>query len=352
MGFCFTALITVIMALSAACVPAGPANVQNQEPTPELEQVQTTPVPTATPRPSPTPTRPPLGEPGNPVTIGFILLPDETSRIDAAQEIAVHIRNKTGYAVESLFYPDFQTLSTAIMDEEVHLFWPGPLEYLYLNWAGQARVLLMTNHQGVYAYGVQFITNQLDGFTPHFDLETNQSVVNSITALQQFSGTRPCFVHPDSIPGHLVPLGLLAEASTPTLDPVFVYSYNAMIRALYIQGICQFGVSYALTGDPRTSGDILQNLPDAPDQVVIIWQSEGIIPNTNLSVSPELPAHIRFRLEEAFLALPATTEGLSLLSSALDYEVGGLKSVQDNFYNPLRAIIIPLELDLESLTHQ
>jgi hypothetical protein len=43
------------------------------------------------------------------------------------------------------------------------------------------------------------------------------------------------------------------------LNPVFTYNYNAIIRALYIQGICDFGVTYALTGDPLTSSDILSN---------------------------------------------------------------------------------------------
>jgi len=58
-----------------------------------------------------------------------------------------------------------------------------------------------------------------------------------INALQQFAGTRPCLINPNSIPGYFVPMGLLANTSTPTLDPVFTYDYSAVVRALYIQGI-------------------------------------------------------------------------------------------------------------------
>jgi phosphonate transport system substrate-binding protein len=283
--------------------------------------------------------------------MGFVLTPDTPAEI-AAGDIADLIADETGYVIEALFYPDFKSLSTAIIDGDVHLFWLGPFEYLYLFGEGAAEVFLMTNHLGVFAYGVQFMTHVQSGFTPYFDPETNQSFGDMLDALQQFSGTRPCFIDPNSIPGYFVPMGLLANASTPTLDPVFTYNYNAIIRALYIQGICDVGVSYALTGDPLTSSDIQFNLPDAPEQISVIWQSEGIIPNINLSAAPALPIPNRFRIEEALLRIANTPEGLNRFSTALDYEVEALRSVDDTFYNLFRSAIIPLELDLQTITHQ
>lgn len=235
---------------------------------------------------------------------------------------------------------------------DVDLFWLKPLEYIYLNWESAAEVMLLTNHLGVYAYGVQFMANLERGFTSYYDPELNASTGDPVAALQQFSGTRPCFTEPNSLPGHLLPLGLLANTSTPTLDPVFVYNYDAVIRALYIQGICDFGIGYALTGDPRTSSGVLQDLPQAQEEVVIIWQSDGIIPNTNLSTAPGIPLDIRYKLQEAILDLPNTPEGLNLISTALNYDVEALKTTDDTFYNPLRAAIIPLELDLQALTWQ
>lgn len=143
---------------------------------------------------------------------------------------------------------------------------------------------------------------------------------------------------------------MLANTSTLTLDPVFAYDYSAIVRALYIREICDFGVGYALIGDPRNASDIIQDIPDAQDVVVVIWQTNGIIPNINLSASPNLPLHIRHRLQEALLDLPENPEGLPLLSTALNYDVEALKTVTDQFYTPLRAAIIPLELDLEAIT--
>jgi len=348
----FAILVMLIIGMTASCnsatIPPTPTN------TPTIVETSTPTrlPPIATPRPTTTPTQSPLGSEANPIKIGFILAPDETTANEAAEDVAFLIGKDTGFAIESLIYPDFQDLATAIINGEVDLFWLKPLEYLYLNWESAAEVVLMTNHLGVYAYGVQFMANVSRGFTSFFDPETNQSLGDPISALQQFSGTRPCFTDSNSIPGYYVPLGLLTLTSTPTLDPVITYSYNATIRALYIQGICDFGVSYALTGDPRTASDILDNIPDAQNQVEIIWQSDGIIPNINLSASPELPLHIQHRLQEAFLNLPDTPEGLDLLSAALNYQVEALKTVEDSFYNPLRDALIPLELDLETITRQ
>ncbi len=339
--------VCLLSIVFAACVPETPTPTPTIAPT-ETPTTAHTPTSTPTPRPSPTPTLPPLGTDGNPITIGFIP-PQNGVGNGAINDFVNTLIDETDYAIEAFLYPDFQSLSAALLDGEIHLTWLKPFEYLYLNQQGAAEVMLMTNHLGVFAYGVQFMAHINRGFTPFFDPETNQSIGTSIAALQQFSGTRPCLIEPQSIPGNFVPLGLLANASTPTLAPVYTYSYNAMLRALYIQGICDFGVSFALTGDPLTSGDIMQNLPDAPEQLMIVWQSDGIIPNLNLSASPTLPTFIRFRLEEAVIRIADSPQGLTTISTALNYDVEALRSIQDHFYNPLRSAIAPLELDLESL---
>ncbi|MCB2209745.1 phosphate/phosphite/phosphonate ABC transporter substrate-binding protein [bacterium] len=312
----------------------------------------TSPGPTNTPRPTPTPTASPKGSPTNPVSLAFILLPDETAAIDAAQEVALILSEESDLSVEIVIYPDFNSLSTAILNGDVDLFWLQPLEYLYLHNENAAELMLVTNHLGVYAYGVQFLANVERGFQTYYDRELNASFGDPVAALQQFAGTRPCFLNPDSLPGYYAPLGLLGTTSTPIQDPIFVYDYSAIVRALYIGGICDFGVSYALTGDARTAGDVVIDLPDASDAVQVVWQSDGIIPNLSLSSSPSLPLNLQVRLEEAFLDLQDAPDGLSRLSTALSYEVEALKDELDTFFDPLRGTLGPLELDLAALTRQ
>ena len=308
------------------------------------------PILTPTPRPTSTPTLPPLGMAGNPVIFGYVLSEEDIARINAAEDVAFLISEETGYAIENRIFPDFASLAEAVLAGEIHLFWPTPLEYLSLSEQGVADVLLMTNHLGVFAYGVQFMTNEADTFTAFFDPETGQNEGEMIYALQQFAGTRPCFLNPDSLPGYYVPQGLLAQASTPILDPVFVYDYSAIIRALYIEGICDFGIGYALVGDPRLAGDIMQDIPEAQDTVEVIWQTEGVIPNISLSTSPGLPLNMQVQFQEAFLDLTDSPDGLTAVSNALNFDVEAFKTVTDAFYNPLRGILAPLQLDLQSIT--
>jgi len=344
-------VVFLIAGVLASCAPPPSTPIPTATST-LIPITQTVAPPTLTPRPTSTPTLPTLGSEGNPIKIGFVLKPEDSTAIEASEDIAFLLAQDTGYAVENAIFPDFISLESAAINRDVDLFWLSPFEYLYLNSLGAAEAFLMTNHLGVYAYGVQFLANVNRGFTAYFDPSTQQAVGEFLPALQQFSGTRPCFISPNSLPGFYIPMGLLANTSTPTLDPVFTYSYNATIRALYIQGICDFGVSYALIGDPLNASDIVQNLPDAQSQIVTIWQSEGIIPNTNLSSSPSIPLHMRYRIQESILKLSAEPETLTLISTALAYDVSAIKAVDDSFYNPLRSAIAPLELDLEGITLQ
>jgi len=343
-------ILMLMMVFLAACTSTTPTpTFTPTAPATVTISIASDPTRTPTVRPSPTPTLPPLGTEGNPISMGFVLDPGETQSIDAIQEIAIFLAGETDFYIKYLIYPNFQSLSAAIIDGDVHFFWLNPLEYLYLQQAGAAEVVLMTNHLGVYAYGVQFLAHEQDGFRSYFNPQSNENSVASDEALQQFSGTRPCYHSSDSIPGYLVPQGLLNSASIPTLDPIFAYSYSAIIRALFIRGICDFGVSYALTGDPRSASDILQNLPEAQNQVQIVWRSNGIIPNTNLSASTTIPLVIQHRIQEALLDLPNFPGGLVLLSQALNYDVEALKTIDDGYYIPLRNALSPLEVDLETL---
>ncbi len=345
-----SALLVILLVLTTSCSQKTPTLTPTLTPSPTpviLESL--TPSPEHTLRPTATPTLAPLGSEENPIRIGFVIPEEESSAREAAEDIAFMLAEDTDFTVESSIFLDFQSLSAAIRNNELDLFWLGPFEYIYLNWEGAAQVVLVTNHLGVYAYGVQFMAHTEQGFTSYYNPETNQSEGNQTTALQQFAGTRPCLINPHSIPGYYVPMGLLAKESTPILDPVFTYDYSATVRALYIQKICDFGVGYALIGDPRTASDIMQDIPEAQQEVDVIWQTEGIIPSINLSASVSLPLDVLYLLQEAFLDLAGTQDGLDLISTALDYDVEAMKIVSDQFYNPLRDAIVPLEPDLQEI---
>ena len=342
-------ILGVVVTLLASCSPNADTITVTQT-SPQQTILDKTATPTPTERPTPTPTTAPLGTDANPITMGFILNPEDNTAMEAAEDVAFLISGDSGYSIRSVFYPDFQSYATDAINEKVHLLWLLPLEYLFLHQQGAADALVMTNHLGVYAYGVQFLANANRGFRTYYDPDLNQSTGSALEALQQFAGTKPCYINDHSTPGYFVPSGLLTVTSTPTLDPVFTQGYSAIIRALYIEGICDFGVTYALTGDPRSASDVIQDLNDVRDRVVVVWQSEGIIPNLSISTTSNVPENVRFNIQEAIINIPSHSEGLVLLSTALNYDIQALKEVSDSFYNSFREVIFPLELDLKAVT--
>jgi len=218
----------------------------------------------------------------------------------------------------------------------VHLAWLQPFTYIIAEQRGYATVGLVTNHFGVTAYGVMFLASDLSGFEPFFNPASGKSTGTAEEALAQFDGLRPCYVDPLSASGYVVPEGLLQSSNVTRQSPVFVQSHTAVVRALYVQGICDFGATFAISGDPRTASIIQTDLSDAMTRVPVIWQSEAVIPNLNLSIHTKVPEATRLDLIDAFLDLAQNDEGRDMLTFATAYEIHGLVKVDDTFYDQLR----------------
>ncbi|MFH1446354.1 MAG: PhnD/SsuA/transferrin family substrate-binding protein [Chloroflexota bacterium] len=347
-------LIILLILLSLTLIGCKPAT----GPRPSLPYTETptsTPTPiisadqTSTQRPSHTPTPEALGHASNPIVMGFIQSEHSTIQKDAADALAEYLSDKTNQNVIARFFLNYKWAEKALQAGSLHMVWLEPIEYLLAGEQTLASVALVTNHFGVTAYGVQFLANNDFGFTPYFDIDQNHSTTDIKSALAQFSGTRPCFTEENSLAAYLVPKGMLLEASVPILDPVMTYSSTASIRALYTQGICDFGVTYALSGDPRTASAVIQDFPGVMDQVHIIWQSDGIIPNLILAYSLLLSLPIQEQLSEALITLSRTTDGQITLSNANDYSIEGLQRADDTLFDKLRALLAIQNVDLYSL---
>jgi phosphonate transport system substrate-binding protein len=314
-----------------ACVPG-----ILQKPTP-------TPTPTATPSPTNTPEPKPLGSPENPVTIGFV-----SNESDAGNQLAAMIQQASGYAVASKPLPDDEAVLREMRAGTVHLGWLPPFTYLFANQEGFAKVMLVSNHFGVYGYGTQFLANIESGITPFFNPATNANTGEAENVLAQFAGKKPCWVSPTSASGYVVPNGLLAQNDVHVVPGAFLQDHTAVIRALYIKGICDFGVTFALSGDPRTALS-LQDLPDVQQRIQVIWRSESVIPNQGLFGLPELPEDMRKNLSDAFLSIAKTDPGRATLSAAFQYDIQDLAAVDDTVFDPLRLLLKQSGVDLTSL---
>lgn len=319
-------------------------------------QQETTPAATVTPTitetpqptrlPTLTPTPYPPGSPENPYVIGVVAENNGSQASLALTEVANRLANYTGKAVTSQLFPDYLALIRALENGEVHISWLPPITYLHASQRGLANAALITSHFGVYQYGAQYMANIDSGFTPYFDPISGYNSTDAKSALVQFQGMRPCWVESQSTAGYIVPAGLLVAQAVDVLQPVFTQTHTAVVRALYIKGICDFGATFSTSGDPRTSSAILDDLPDAMQRVTIIFRTDPIIPNLNISLTPRLNDREREELINGFLDINRADDGKLLLSTAAGgYQIEDLRVIQDALYDPLRQMVDALKID-------
>lgn len=320
-------LYLLCLVLISGCIKATPTPT----PTPEIQ-------PTAAPTATSTPT--PLGHPNNPVVIGLVNAQPETPIEESVNLMLDYLNTSTTLSISAHVFPSDEQLFAALENHEIHAAWLQPLTYIYAHEKGLTDVGLLTNHFGAYFYGTQFLANIKSGFTAYFDPAVNKSTTDLITALSQFDGKRPCWVEPGSISGYILPLGLLEQEDIYIDTGVMAQTYSAVVRALYIKGVCDFGVTFAIFGDPRTSSAVLSDLPDALDRVIVIWQTEPIIPNLNFSFTPSVGEAVRAPILTALLDYVDTEDGKRILTQTLEgYDIQDLKIVDDSIYDPLRSAV-------------
>lgn len=281
----------------------------------------------------------PLGSTDNPLVMGFVNETGEPDATAAAREIGVRLTVQTGFAVQSRVFPSYPELVTALRNGEIHASWLLPLTYLYANAQKVADVALLTNHFGTYYYGTQFFANVESGFVAYYDPVSNTNTGDAQTALAQLAGKTPCWVEPESVSGYILPAGILSEVGVDVNTGVITRSSTGVIRTLYITGVCDFGATFSVTGDPRTASAVLDDLPDARERVYVIWRSDPVIPNLNLSFLPNLPTEVRQIVTQALIELVKSSEGKDLLTRANQYDIEDLRIVDDSVYDPIRGAV-------------
>ncbi len=301
----------------------------------------------ATPEPTPTNTPEPLGSAGNPVILGLVPSPDAPDQAAQAATLAEEISTAVGFTVKILAVDDYETLLTEMQAGTVHLAFLHPITYLAARQNQIAEVALLSNHFGVYYYGTQFLANVESGFSSFFDPATNLDTAEAGAALGQLAGKKPCWTDPTSVSGYILPAGILAQNEFFVPDGATLLSQTAVIRALYIKGVCDFGVTFAISGDPRTSSAVINDLPDVRERVIILWQSDPVIPNLNLSYTSALPAELRPAITQAILDMAKNDDGRAMLSAATGgYEIQDMRVVDDSVYDPLREAVKALGFDI------
>jgi phosphonate transport system substrate-binding protein len=277
-----------------------------------------------------------IGTIENPIIIAYIVSGSTENVANQAQDLVNSLEANTGYEIEFKPYNDGLEAINDLRQSKIHFFFIQPLTYLAAAERDLIVPLLVSNHFGLYNYGTQFFVNKDSSFNTYFDEKTNKSTTSAEFALRQFEGKKPCWTEPSSLSGTIVPYGILAMNGVAFLPPAYLQSPTSVIRALYIKGICDFGATYAYSGDPRTSSQVINDLPDVLTQIEIVWQSDAFIPSLGFSASIEVPQHIQTEFKELFINLTETDEGKALVTNALQYDIQGFLAIEDDFYSQLR----------------
>ena len=287
---------------------------------------------------------PEFGTADNPLIMA--LAPSATTQelIASGEAIAAQLSEITGYTIETTVPTSYGALVEAMGSGNAHIGWLPPFAYVVAHEKEYADVALSTLRFGADHYGAQFIANIASGFTPYFDPATNENTGDAATALAQFAGKKPCWTDPLSSSGYVIPGGYLGDAGVKTKAAAFVQGHPTVVRALYAGGICDFGATFI---DARTSSSLAEDLPDVMDKIVVIWRTDLVIPNDNVSYAASLPDEIRQKLTAALLQMAGTEEGKASLQAV--YQIEGLKEVDDTFYDEFRVLLEASGVDVTGL---
>jgi phosphonate transport system substrate-binding protein len=281
--------------------------------------------------------------------MGIVASLEDSEVVSNVDLMADGISQQTGLSIQGWIHPTYEELLQAIDQRAVHFAWLPPFTYIASHNRGVADVELVANHFGVTSYGFQILAHADSSFVSFFDPIANQSIGDAQSALVQFQDRRPCWVDERSASGYVAPLGAFSQLGVTLQEGVFTLDPGSTIRSLYVKEVCDFGATYATFGDPRTAASILEELPDVMGKVIVIWQSDPVIPNLNVTMSTELPANLRQRVIDGLTNFVKTEEGKAVISTANSYEIEDLEPVDDAIYDTLRGYVESSEIPLRSL---
>jgi len=301
-----------------------------------------TPKATPTPEVTTAPAAPALGTPDNPLVMA--LAPSATTQalIASGDSIASQLSAITGYTIKTTVPTSYGALIEAMGSGNAHIGWMPPLTYAVAKSKGYADVGLVVLRAGLDHYGFEYIARTDAGFTSYYDATSGKDTASADIALAQLGGKKPCWTDPYSASGYVMPLARLTALGLKVKAGAFVQGHPTVVTAVYSKGICDFGAVYV---DARSA--VVKTLPDVMSVVEILWVSDNIIPNDNVSYATAVPADMRAKINDALMQLTTTEEGKAALKSV--YNVDGLKAVADSFYDDFRVYLQSTGLDITTL---
>jgi len=221
-------------------------------------------------------------------------------------------------------------------------------EYLYASEKNIASVALLTSHYGLYGYGSNVYVAGDSGFNLYFDADTGIPTRDAKASLRQFA-QKPLSCQYRLSFRLCLPSRSAGRTGDQYQHTSLLQSHEAVIRAVAAGGICDFGVTYGILGDPRTASAIQADIPDVMEKVKIAWQTPPDIPTLNLSYGILLSGDVRYAISNALMEYARTADGTQKLTQMTGYSIDGIRPASDDEYDSLRGALQAAAIDSLSL---
>lgn len=351
--------MTVVAALVAACGPAAtpttlPTVAATQAPPtdvpptmePTAEAVEPTAEPTmeatAEPTAEPTAEMVELGTEEHPII--FALAPSATSEtlLASGEELGALLSAETGLVVKVVVPTNYKAMIEAMCSGNAQMGALPPFAYLV---AHQTMVKQGDAEVPCADVGYISIRNESDHYATQYIGAASAFTITDptdIANLQLVADKKPCWTDQFSASGYVIPASLLASEGVKTRTAAFVQGHPTVVRAVYAGGICDFGATFV---DARTG--VEEALPDVMEKVVVIYQTENIIPNDTWAFAYDVTPEMREKLAAAFDTVAKSEAGAAALKTV--YSIDGLKAVDDTFFDEFRVLLAASGIDVAAL---
>lgn len=285
---------------------------------------------------------PQLGSPDHPLVMAIAPSATTDELIASGNSIADLLSAETGLTIKAVVPTNYKAMIEAMCSGNAQIGWLPPFGYLVahqtdVNGSPCADVAFVSLRNGLDHYATQYIARAADGYTAATSPDDK-------AALQQFADKKPCWTDPFSASGYVIPASLLAQEGVKTRTAAFVQGHPTVVRAVYAGGICDFGATFV---DARTNSAIQTDLPDVNEKVIVVYQTDNIIPNDTVAFAYDMPADLRATLTAALDKISKSEDGAAAMRSL--YSIDGLKSVEDTFFDEFRVLLAASGIDIASL---
>ncbi|UCG53941.1 MAG: PhnD/SsuA/transferrin family substrate-binding protein [Dehalococcoidia bacterium] len=246
------------------------------------------------------------------IAISGILSPSKA--LEYYQELLTYVGQKLNKEIKLILRPTYAEINDLVENQLVDLAFVCTLAYV----------------EGREKFGMEILAApEMYGETVYYSylIVPSESIATSINDLKN---TRFAFTDPMSNTGHLAPvynLSLIGETPILFFDN-YIFTYNHDVSVFTVANNLVDGAAV----DSLVYDQLIENNPNLADntKIIEIWGPYGIPP---VVVNPAMDSQLKRELQELFLSIHRTTEGVSLLN---DLDIDKFVLVPDDIYDSIR----------------